>query len=106
MLRIFFPHLILSFLHFLCSIRLFYRLCLYIGNNIRFALLNVFNVVASALLFIRCVHVIFFYFSFTFFSVVGSILKNTQYREKERERERRMANKQKEESIQFYTVYF
>lgn len=30
------------------------------GNNIRFVLLNVFNVVASALLFIRCVHVIFF----------------------------------------------
>lgn len=35
------------------------------GNNIWFALLNVFNVVAFAPLFIRRVHVIlFFYFSF------------------------------------------
>lgn len=69
-----------------------------IGNNIRFALLNVFNVIASALLFIRCVHVIFFslfssdllytyiYFFFrTWFLQPGHYLSNRQ----------KMANKQK-----------
>lgn len=38
------------------------------GNNIRFALLNVFNVVAFAPLFIRRVHVIFFFFIFFSFA--------------------------------------